>query len=71
MIMINLQEKLPPPQKYTSPPLNNYGVVYGGYGGGRRVNPKNLINDAINNHHANKKMEEKWPFDKFRNGWIC
>ena len=48
----------PPPQKYTPP--SNYGGGHGGYGGGGRVNPMNLINDAINNHPANKKMEEKY-----------
>jgi katanin p60 ATPase-containing subunit A1 len=51
----------PPPQKYTPPPpAQNYGGGRGGYGGGGRVNPMNLINDAINNHPANKKMEEKY-----------
>ena len=50
----------PPPQKYTPPPQSNYGGGHGGYGGGGRVNPMNLINDAINNHPANKKMEEKY-----------
>ena len=49
----------PPPQKY-NPPSQNYGGAHGGYGGGGRVNPMNLINDAINNHPANKKMEEKY-----------
>ena len=49
----------PPPQKYNPPP-QNYGGGHGGYGGGGRVNPMNLINDAINNHPANKKMEEKY-----------
>ena len=48
----------PPPQKYIPP--SNYGGGHGGYGGGGRVNPMNLINDAINNHPANKKMEEKY-----------
>ena len=43
------------------PPQANY-ENRGGYGrqGGGRVNPMNLINDAINNHPANKKMEEKY-----------
>ena len=50
----------PPPQKYTPPPQSNYGGGHGGYGGGGRVNPMNLINDAINNHPANKRMEEKY-----------
>jgi len=50
----------PPPQKYSPPPQSNYGGGHGGYGGGGRVNPMNLINDAINNHPANKKMEEKY-----------
>jgi katanin p60 ATPase-containing subunit A1 len=49
----------PPTQKY-NPPSQNYGGGHGGYGGGGRVNPMNLINDAINNHPANKKMEEKY-----------
>lgn len=51
----NRQQKKPQPQKY-NPPQPSYG---GGHGGGR-VNPMNLINDAINNHPANKKMEEKY-----------
>ena len=50
----------PPPQKYSSPPQSNYGGGHGGYGGGGRINPMNQINDAINNHPANKKMEEKY-----------
>jgi katanin p60 ATPase-containing subunit A1 len=49
----------PAPQKYNPPP-QNYGGGHGGYGGGGRVNPMSLINDAINNHPANKKMEEKY-----------
>ena len=44
--------------KYTPP--QNYGGGHAGYSGGGRVNPMNLINDAINNHPANKKMEEKY-----------
>ena len=50
----------PAPQKYNPPPSQNYGGGHGGYGGGGRVNPMNLINDAINNHPANKKMEAKY-----------
>jgi len=44
------------------PNYQNYpNVNRGGYGGGGgRVNPMNLINDAINNHPANKRMEEKY-----------
>ena len=49
----------PAPQK-SNPQPQNYGGGHGGYGGGGRVNPMNLINDAINNHPANKKMEEKY-----------
>ena len=37
-----------------------YGGGHGGYGGGGRVNPMNLINDAINNHPANKNMQDKY-----------
>ena len=48
------------PRKAQPPPQSNYGGGHGGYGGGGRVNPMNLINDAINNHPANKKMEEKY-----------
>ena len=40
-------------------PPQNYGG-HGGYRGGGRVNPMNLINDAINNHPANAKMQEKY-----------
>ena len=50
----NRQQKKPQP-KY-NPPQPNYGG--GGHGG--RVNPMNLINDAINNHPANKAMEAKY-----------
>ena len=51
----------PAQQKYSPPPQSqNYGGGRVGYGGGGRVNPMNLINDAINNHPANKKMEEKY-----------
>ena len=52
----NRPQKKPQP-KY-NPPQPNYGGG-GGHGGGR-VNPMSLINDAINNHPANKKMEEKY-----------
>ena len=41
-------------QNYQNVNRGNYG------GGGGRVNPMNLINDAINNHPANKRMEEKY-----------
>jgi len=51
----NRQQKKPQP-KY-NPPQPNYG---GGGGHGGRVNPMNLINDAINNHPANKAMEAKY-----------
>ena len=44
---------------YNNDNRGNYGGGYGG-GGGGRVNPMNLINDAINNHPANKRMEEKY-----------
>ena len=46
-----------PPPNYNPP--QNYGG-HGGYGGGGRVNPMNLINDAINNHPANAKMQDKY-----------
>ena len=46
-----------PPPNYNPP--QNYGG-HGGYGGGGRVNPMNLINDAINNHPANTKMQDKY-----------
>jgi katanin p60 ATPase-containing subunit A1 len=46
-----------PPPNYNPP--QNYGG-HGGYGGGGRVNPMNLINDAINNHPANVKMQDKY-----------
>ena len=52
----NRQQKKSQPAKY-NPPQPNYGG--GGHGGGR-VNPMSLINDAINNHPANRKMEEKY-----------
>ena len=51
----------PAPPKYNAPPKSyGGGGGHGGYGGGGRVNPMNLINDAINNHPANRKMEEKY-----------
>ena len=53
------RKQQPAPQK-SNPSSQNYGGGHGGYGGGGRVNPMNLINDAINNHPANKKMEEKY-----------
>ena len=54
---VTKQENYRPPP----PPVNNNYDNRGGYGGGGgRVNPMNLINDAINNHPANKKMEEKY-----------
>ena len=53
------RKQQPAPQK-NNPSSQNYGGGHGGYGGGGRVNPMNLINDAINNHPANKKMEEKY-----------
>ena len=46
-----------PPPNYNPP--QNYGG-HGGYGGGGRVNPMNLINDAINNYPANAKMQDKY-----------
>ena len=45
-----------PPPNYNPP--QNYGG-HGGYGGGGRVNPMNLINDAINNH-PDAKMQDKY-----------
>ena len=51
----NRQQKKPQPRY--NPPQPNYG---GGGGHGGRVNPMNLINDAINNHPANKAMEAKY-----------
>ena len=40
----------PAPPKYNAPPKSyGGGGGHGGYGGGGRVNPMNLINDAINN----------------------
>ena len=56
----NIERKSQPQQPKYTPPSQNYGGGHGGYGGGGRVNPMNLINDAINNHPANKKMEEKY-----------
>ena len=53
------KKQQPAPPK-SNPSSQNYGGGHGGYGGGGRVNPMNLINDAINNHPANKKMEEKY-----------
>ena len=53
------RKQQPAPPK-SNPSSQNYGGGHGGYGGGGRVNPMNLINDAINNHPANKKMEEKY-----------
>ena len=57
------RKKVTKPENYRPPPppVNNNYDNRGGYGGGGgRVNPMNLINDAINNHPANKKMEEKY-----------
>ena len=56
------RKQQPAPQpKYTPPPAsNNYGGGYGGGHGGGRVNPMALINDAINNHPANKNMQDKY-----------
>jgi katanin p60 ATPase-containing subunit A1 len=53
-------DKKPQPQQPKYTPPQNYGGGHVGYSGGGRVNPMNLINDAINNHPANKKMEEKY-----------
>ena len=53
-------DKKPQPQQPKYTPPQNYGGGHAGYSGGGRVNPMNLINDAINNHPANKKMEEKY-----------
>ena len=61
---ISKQEHNVPPQVHYNPPQNyggnNYGYGRGGGGGGGRINPMNLINDAINNHPANAKMQEKY-----------
>ena len=57
------RKQQPPPQPKYQPQSqapSNYGGGYGGGHGGGRVNPMALINDAINNHPANKKMEEKY-----------
>ena len=45
-----------------APKIENRGGGGGGFSrpSGGRVNPMNLINDAINNHPANKRMEEKY-----------
>ena len=57
---INKPEPHNLPPSYNNPPPQNYGG-HGNYvGGGGRVNPMNLINDAINNHPANDKMKEKY-----------
>ena len=57
---INKTEPHNLPPSYNNPPPQNYGG-HGNYvGGGGRVNPMNLINDAINNHPANDKMKEKY-----------
>ena len=57
---VNKTEPHNPPPSYNNPPPPNYGG-HGGYGGGGgRVNPMNLINDAINNHPANDKMIGKY-----------
>ena len=57
---VNKTEPHNPPPSYNNPPPQNYGG-HGGYGGGGgRVNPMNLINDAINNHPANDKMIGKY-----------
>ena len=53
----NDYDKMKKRQQHNPPP--NYGG-HGGYGGGGRVNPMNLINDAINNHPANDKMQDKY-----------
>ena len=60
-----MKKKINKPEKhYPSHSSNipqNYGGGHGGFGGGGgRVNPMNLINDAINNHPANAKMQEKY-----------
>ena len=49
------------PQPQPQPNYDNRGRG-GGFNrpSGGRVNPMNLINDAINNHPANKRMEEKY-----------
>ena len=51
----------PQPQAQPQPNYDNRGRG-GGFNrpSGGRVNPMNLINDAINNHPANKRMEEKY-----------
>ena len=58
------RQKNKPKQDNNIRPQPNYNYQNqnrGGYGGGGgRVNPMNLINDAINNHPANRKMEEKY-----------
>ena len=58
------RQKNKPKQDNNIRPQQNYNYQNqnrGGYGGGGgRVNPMNLINDAINNHPANRKMEEKY-----------
>ena len=60
------RQKNKPKQDNNIRPQPNYNYQnqnrggYGGGGGGGRVNPMNLINDAINNHPANRKMEEKY-----------
>ena len=56
---INKPEPHNLPPSYNNPPPQNYGG-HGNYVGGGRVNPMNLINDAINNHPANDKMKEKY-----------
>ena len=55
---INKPEPHNLPPSYNNPPPQNYGG-HGNYvGGGGRVNPMNLINDAINNHPANDKYQK-------------
>ena len=59
----NDYDKMKKRQQHNPPPNYNPPQNYGGhegYGGGGRVNPMNLINDAINNHPANAKMQDKY-----------